>query len=81
MKVGKLRSWNEAGYGLVIVSVKEKYFLHASNISQIPDDLTEPVIGSEVQFEVAPPYKNGKLHQAVNAVITSPVVKAEGGAL
>jgi hypothetical protein len=67
MKVGKLRSWNERGYGIIQCEVRtERYFLHTNSITVGPE---VPVIGSIVHFNVAPPYKNGILQQAVDAVV------------
>jgi len=60
---GTLKSWH-GDWGLVRVNRREQYFLHTTNITEGPD---EPLIGSSVLFEIAPPYKNGKLPQAVNA--------------
>lgn len=80
MKVGKLVSWNQVGYGLVAVTLQERYFLHVSAIDAIPEGTVTPVIGSSVEFEVAPPYKNGKLSRAIRARVVPPVVEMEGGA-
>jgi hypothetical protein len=84
MKKGKLYSWHDNGYGVVSVTVKERYFLHVTDIAEIPDDLETPPIGSTVHFDVAPPHGNGKLPRATNAVVIPPAVETEtteGGAL
>lgn len=73
MKFGRLVSWNEnKGYGLIVLSLKEKYFLHCSQISEIPDDLLVPPIGSIVYFDVAPARGKGLFSQAVNARVVPP---------
>jgi hypothetical protein len=78
MKEGKLYSWHANGFGVVAVSVKERFFLHVSNIVEIPDDLASPPIGSTVQFDVAEAKNGGKLPQAVNARVIPPT---QSGAL
>jgi len=77
-KTGRLRSWNERGYGIVQTDVRtERYFLHANSIVVGPE---VPAIGSVIHFNVAPPYKNGVLQQAVDAVIEEVKAKVSGGA-
>jgi len=67
MKSGKLRSWNERGYGIIKCEVRtERYFLHVNGIAVGPE---APAVGPMVRFNVAPPYKNGALQPAVDAVI------------
>jgi hypothetical protein len=65
-KRGVLTAWFERGYGFVIGEGRQQYFLHTTSIIDGP---AIPVRGSAVEFEAAPPYKGGKLPQAVNAVI------------
>jgi hypothetical protein len=66
-KTGRLRSWNERGYGIIQTDVRaERYFLHTNSIVVGPEI---PAVGSIIHFNVAPPYKNGVLQQAVDAVI------------
>jgi cold shock CspA family protein len=63
---GILRSWYEdRGFGVVQVpnSRTQRYFLHASQIAEGPDHIQ---VGYEVYFDIAPPYKDGQLQQAVN---------------
>jgi hypothetical protein len=69
-KQGVLESWRVNGYGMVSVGANELYFLHRNNIVD-----GEPVIGSDVEFDVAPARGKGKFQQATMAVI-----RAEGGA-
>lgn len=74
---GTLRSWfSQKNYGFVAVSFKETYFLHGSNITEIPDGIDLPPVGATVHFDVAPARGKGKLPMAVNARIMG-----EGGAL
>ena len=63
-KQGVLKSWHENGYGMVVVSRHELYFLHAKNVSE-----GEPEVGAMVEFDTAPPFGRGKFHQAIEAVI------------
>lgn len=75
---GTLKVWfAKKGYGIISISFSKSYFLHASNIIEISDDVEAPPVGSKVEFDVAPPYGKGKLQQAVNARI----IPSEGGAL
>lgn len=75
MKFGRLVSWNEIkGYGLIVLSLKEKYFLHCSHISEIPDELLTPPIGSIVYFDVAPARGKGLFPQAINARVIPPQI-------
>lgn len=76
MKTGILSSWWPRGYGMVCVTLKENYFLHVSNIVEIPEGLIAPPIGSTIHFDVGPAYKKGKYEQALNARVIPPV---EGG--
>jgi hypothetical protein len=69
---GILRSWYEdRGFGVVQVpnSRTQRYFLHASQIVEGPDCIK---VGYEVSFDIAPPYKDGQLQQAVNAKVSAP---------
>jgi hypothetical protein len=75
-KQGVLKSWHPLkGFGTVVVTRHEAYFLHTTNVVEGPE---YPALGSTVYFDVAPAFCNGKLPQAVNAVIVEPVA---GGAL
>ena len=75
-KQGVLKSWHPLkGFGTVVVTRHEAYFLHTSNVVEGPEN---PALGSTVYFDAAPAFRHGKLPQAVNAVIVEPVV---GGAL
>jgi hypothetical protein len=75
-KQGVLKSWHALkGYGTVVISRHEAYFLHTTSVVEGPEN---PVLGSIVYFDAAPAFRNGKLLQAVNAVIVEPVA---GGAL
>lgn len=75
MKQGILTSWNSIrGFGTVVISRHEAYFLHTTNVVEGPDN---PARGSVVYFDVGPAVNGGKLPQAVNAVIVEPVA---GGA-
>ncbi len=66
-KQGTLVSWNSIrGFGTVVISRHEAYFLHTSNVVEGPEN---PARGSVVYFDVAPAINSGKLPQAVNAVI------------
>jgi hypothetical protein len=66
-KQGILVSWNQIrGFGVVVVSRTENYFLHTRSIVEGPE---VPARGSVVYFDVAPPFNNGKLPNAVNAII------------
>jgi cold shock CspA family protein len=70
--IGTLKVWFPAkGYAIVSVSFTKNYFLHASNIVEISTEVDAPPVGSQVQFDAAPPCGNGKLPQAVNARIVS----------
>jgi len=74
-KQGVLKSWHALkGFGTVVISRHEAYFLHTANVVEGPEN---PARGSTVYFDVAPAINNGKLPQAVNAVIVEPVA---GGA-
>jgi cold shock CspA family protein len=73
MKVGTLRSWWPQGYGIISLSVTENYFLHVSNIQEMPEGIEVPTPGALVYFDVAAPFKEGKkFPQAVNARIAPP---------
>ncbi len=75
-KQGVLKSWHPLkGFGMVVVTRHEAYFLHTTNVVEGPEN---PTLGSVVSFDPAPAINNGKLPQAVNAVIVEPVA---GGAL
>jgi cold shock CspA family protein len=75
-KQGILKSWNSLrGFGTVVISRHEAYFLHKTSVVEGPEN---PALGSTVYFDAAPALRNGKLPQAVNAVIVEPVA---GGAL
>jgi hypothetical protein len=63
------------GFGTIVISRHEAYFLHTTNVIEGPEN---PALGSVVYFDPAPAINNGKLPQAVNAVIVEPVA---GGAL
>ena len=71
---GRLTSWHDSGYGMVYVSLTEKYFLHASNVIEAPAGLVTPPKGCVVEFDVAPPYRGGRFPQAINARVTLPEV-------
>ena len=77
MKIGTLKTWSIRGFGIVAVTFTEVYFLHATNIIEIPDGIKEPPIGAVVHFDVQPAREGGKYPQAVNARIQTNV----GGAL
>ena len=69
-KTGRLRSWNERGYGIIHTNVRtERYFLHANSIVEGPE---VPAPGSIVHFNIAPAYKGGALPQAVDAIVEEP---------
>lgn len=68
---GVLQSWHANGFGMVSVG-EQLYFLHRTNIVD-----GEPVVGSDVEFDVAPPRGRGRFEQAVMAKISA----AQGGAL
>jgi len=75
-KQGVLKSWHPLkGFGTVVINRHEAYFLHTTNVVEGPEN---PALGSVVYFDPAPAINNGKLPQAVNAVIVEPVA---GGAL
>ena len=75
-KQGILKSWHPLkGFGTVVVTRHEAYFLHTTSVVEGPEN---PALGSTVYFDAAPAFRNGKLPQAVNAVIVEPVA---GGAL
>jgi hypothetical protein len=74
---GKIQSWSTRGYGIVAVTFKEVYFLHASSVTEIPDGVDVPPVGAVVHFDVAPAHRGGRYPQAVNARI----IVAAGGAL
>jgi cold shock CspA family protein len=75
-KQGILKSWNSLrGFGTVVITRHEAYFLHTTSVIEGPEN---PALGSIVYFDAAPAFRNGKLPQAVNAVIVERVV---GGAL
>ena len=70
-KQGILKSWNSLrGFGTVVISRHEAYFLHTTSVVEGPEN---PALGSTVYFDAAPALRNGKLPQAVNAVIVEPV--------
>jgi hypothetical protein len=67
--VGIIRFWKDkAGYGIVSVGLTDQYFLHITGIVSAPQGVTDPT-GCSVSFDVAEPYKNGKLKRAINATI------------
>lgn len=69
-KQGTLISWYPLkGFGIVKITRQEAYFLHTSNVVEGPEN---PALGSTVHFDVAPPTRNGKLPNAINAVIVEP---------
>ncbi len=75
-KQGLLKSWDSLrGFGTVVITRHEAYFLHTTSVLEGPEN---PALGSTVYFDAAPAFRNGKLPQAVNAVIIEPVA---GGAL
>jgi hypothetical protein len=64
---GILRSWHPRfGFGLVVVSRHEVYFLHASQILYGPDT---PEPGSAVYFEARSATRGRCPEQAVDAII------------
>lgn len=69
MKTGVLLSWRRNGFGMVAEG-DQLYFLHRKNIVD-----GEPVVGSVVKFEVAPPFGMGQFEQAVMAVIEAVAVQ------
>lgn len=75
-KQGILKSWDSLrGFGTVVITRHDAYFLHTTSVLEGPEN---PALGSTVYFDAAPAFRNGKLPQAVNAVIVAPVF---GGAL
>jgi len=67
-KTGVLQSWYpEKGWGIVSITWREHYFLHVSSVVTAPD--SGPATGMIVEFDVAPPFKNGKLPSAINAAL------------
>jgi hypothetical protein len=56
----------------VAVTFSEVYFLHASNVTETPDGMEEPPIGSTIHFDVSPARDGGKYPQAINARIIFP---------
>lgn len=66
---GRLQSWSLRGFGIVAVTLKQVFFLHASNVSEMPDGVETPEPGSIVHFDEAPPINGGRFPQAVNARI------------
>jgi hypothetical protein len=83
MKVGKLLSWSNRGFGIVAASITELYFLHASQIVEFPEGMITPPLGSFVYFDIGPAVNGGKHLQALHARINPPfkATAAEGGAL
>ncbi len=70
-KQGILKSWDSLrGFGTVVITRHEAYFLHTTSVLEGPEN---PALGSTVYFDAAPAFRNGKLPQAVNAVIVAPV--------
>lgn len=65
---GVLQSWHKNGYGMVSVD-EELFFLHRNNIAY-----GEPIVGSLVEFNVAPARGKGKFPQAVAAQIVTPAL-------
>jgi len=65
-KRGFIRSWIRKGkklsYGIVRVSMCESYFVHHSEIAELPEG---GLIGREILFDVAPPINSGKMSRAV----------------
>lgn len=74
-KKGVLTKWTDRGWGIVGVNRVEAFFLHAKNIDEGP---LNPAPGMMVEFDAAPPFKDGKLPAAINAVIFE---GSQGGAL
>lgn len=62
-KKGVLQSWHDNGWGMISLA-GQLYFLHQRGIIS-----GEPIIGSLVEFDVAPARGNGKFEQAVNAIV------------
>ena len=60
-KIGSFYAWNIAGWGFIMVTPLERYFVHVSEVGL--DHI--PVVGEQVSFEVSPPRKEGKLPCAV----------------
>ena len=69
-KRGFLESWYPTGHGMVSVG-KDLYFLHRTNIAT-----GDPIVGSVVEFDIAPPFRNGKFEQAIAAVIVPKAVRS-----
>jgi cold shock CspA family protein len=69
-KIGQLYAWNRRGFGLIVVSPRERYFVHVSEI-----DLDRlPVAGEQVTFETTRPRK---LWQLPCAVRVQPVAEVK----
>jgi hypothetical protein len=66
-KKGVLQSWHTNGFGMISVG-EELFFLHRKNIQA-----GDPIIGSLVEFDVAPARGDGKFPQAVAALIVAPL--------
>jgi hypothetical protein len=75
--VGIIRFWKDkSGFGIVSVGLTDQYFLHISAIVAAPKGVTDPT-GCTVRFDVAEPYKDGKLKRAINASIEPPAIPAK----
>ena len=61
-KVGMFYSWNIQGFGFIMVTPKERYFAHISEVNLDHP----PIAGEQVSFLVSPPRKQGKLPCAVD---------------
>jgi cold shock CspA family protein len=76
LTVGTLLLWHaNRGYGIIQgpTSHRERYFLHISQVDELPD--FQPKVGIKFSFTVAPPRKDGELPRAMSArVVVAPVV-------
>ncbi len=69
-KQGILKVWKDLrGFGIVVISRHEAYFLHTSDVIEGPEN---PTLGSTVYFDTEPTPPGKKLPVAVNAVIVEP---------
>ena len=71
---GILQSWHANGFGMVAVG-QQLYFLHRTNIAK--GEWIRPQVGSIVEFEIGPAYKNGTFPQCINATVMTQAEKAE----
>jgi hypothetical protein len=78
---GRIISWNARGFGQILVRdgrEMHRYYLHIANVKSLAEELEEPVLNCQVEFEVSENLRRrpSDLASAINAEVLPPTETA-----